>query len=161
MPVTEIVKPLSASFEGLNGAIALSVIAFSVVFLVLIGLTVVIFAMRLVSKIGVSPKPAPAPAPAPAKVVAAPAAPAPAAPAPAAAPVVAAADDSDEIVAVIAAAVAAFAGSAVRVSSIVPAVPAAPVLAPEAPRQIGTDNVAWIACGRLEGLQGALPDRWN
>lgn len=159
MPVTEIVKPLSASFEGLNGAIALSVIAFSVVFLVLIGLTVVIFAMRLVSKIGVSPKPAPAPAPA--KVVAAPAAPAPAAPAPAAAPVVAAADDSDEIVAVIAAAVAAFAGSAVRVSSIVPAVPAAPVLAPEAPRQIGTDNVAWIACGRLEGLQGALPDRWN
>lgn len=160
MPVTEIVKPLSASFEGLNGAIALSVIAFSVVFLVLIGLTVVIFAMRLVSKIGVSPKPAPAPAPA--KVVAAPAAPAPAAPAPAAAPVVVAADDSDEIVAVIAAAVAAFAGSAVRVSSIVPAVPAAPVLAPEAPpRQIGTDNVAWIACGRLEGLQGALPDRWN
>lgn len=153
MPVPETVKTLASSFEGLNGAIALSVIAFSVVFLVLIGLTVVIFAMRLVSKIGI---PAAKPAPAPAKAVKAAPVPAPA-PAPAAVPVAAAVDDSEEIVAVIAAAVAAFVGSGVTVTSVVPAAPAAPAAEKHL---IGTDNVAWIACGRLEGLQGALSDRW-
>ena len=34
-------------------------------------------------------------------------------------------------------------------------------LAPCAAHLIGTDNVSWINCGRLEGLQGALSDRWN
>ena len=37
-------------FSGLSGATALSAIAFSVVFLVLTGLTCVIYAMRIVSK---------------------------------------------------------------------------------------------------------------
>ena len=37
-------------FSGLGGATALSAIAFSVVFLVLAGLTFVIYAMRIVSK---------------------------------------------------------------------------------------------------------------
>ncbi len=38
------------NFTGLEGATALSAIAFGVVFLVLIGLTCVIYAMRFVSK---------------------------------------------------------------------------------------------------------------
>lgn len=37
-------------FDGIGGATALSAIAFSVVFLVLAGLTCVIFAMRYVTK---------------------------------------------------------------------------------------------------------------
>ena len=51
MPATGAVKTLAASFEGMGGAAALSLIAFSVVFLVLAGLTLVIFAMRVVSKV--------------------------------------------------------------------------------------------------------------
>ncbi len=137
------VKTLASSFEGLSGATALSVIAFGVVFLVLIGLTCVIFGMRLVSRFAGSEKPA-APAPAPARPAAAPVA------APVVAPVQAAAAD-EEIVAVIAAAIAAHMGSAVRINAIVPA----------GTHLIGTDNAAWIACGRLEGLQGALSGRWN
>ena len=62
MPATEAVKTLASSFEGLGGATALSVIAFSVVFLVLIFLTIVIYAMRLVSRFAGSEKPAAAPA---------------------------------------------------------------------------------------------------
>jgi hypothetical protein len=38
------------NFTGMAGATALSAIAFGVVFLVLIGLTFVIYAMRIVSK---------------------------------------------------------------------------------------------------------------
>jgi hypothetical protein len=38
------------NFTGMAGATALSAIAFGVVFLVLIGLTCVIYAMRIVSK---------------------------------------------------------------------------------------------------------------
>ncbi|PIE54889.1 MAG: hypothetical protein CSA35_03200 [Dethiosulfovibrio peptidovorans] len=37
----------NAVFEGISGALSLSVIAFSIVFLVLLGLTVVIFTIRL------------------------------------------------------------------------------------------------------------------
>jgi len=40
----------SMNFTGMAGATALSAIAFGVVFLVLIGLTFVIYAMRIVSK---------------------------------------------------------------------------------------------------------------
>lgn len=134
---TAAAKTLASSFEGLSGATALSIIAFSVVFLVLIGLTVVIFAMRLVSRFAGSEKAAPAAAP---KAAASPAAPAAAASA-----------DDTELVAVIAAAIAAQTGTAMRIRSIVPA----------GTHLIGVDNASWIACGRLEGLQGALTDRWN
>jgi len=131
------VKTLASSFEGLSGATALSTIAFSVVFLVLIFLTVVIYAMRLVSRFAGAEKPAAAPA------------------AKAAAPVAAAAASSaaadEELVAVIAAAIFAQTGTMMRIKSIVPA----------GTHLIGTDNVSWINCGRLEGLQGALSDRWN
>ena len=149
MPATEAVKTLAASFEGLGGATALSVIAFSVVFLVLAGLTLVIFAMRYVS-LWTMKKPAPAAATkaaAPAKVAAATATAAAVASAPAAA------EDDSELVAVITAAIVAQLGTAaVAIKSIAPS----PVNS-----VIGFDNAAWIACGRIEGLDGTLPDRWN
>ena len=138
MPATEAVKTLASSFEGLGGATALSVIAFSVVFLVLIFLTIVIYAMRLVSRFAGSEKPAAAPAAKKAAPVAA-----------AVAGASAAADE--ELVAVIAAAVFAQTGTMMRIKSIVPA----------GAHLIGVDNVSWITCGRLEGLQGALSERWN
>ncbi|MBO5492946.1 MAG: OadG family protein [Pyramidobacter sp.] len=132
------VKTLASSFEGLNGATALSTIAFSVVFIVLIFLTLVIYAMRLVSRFAGAEKPA--------------AAPAARAAAPAAAGVASSAAAADEeLVAVIAAAIFAQTGTMMRIKSIVPA----------GTHLIGTDNVSWINCGRLEGLQGALSDRWN
>ncbi|MBQ4491059.1 MAG: OadG family protein [Pyramidobacter sp.] len=132
------VKTLASSFEGLNGATALSTIAFSVVFIVLIFLTLVIYAMRLVSRFAGAEKPAAAPAARAAAPVAA-----------GAASSAAAADE--ELVAVIAAAIFAQTGTMMRIKSIVPA----------GTHLIGTDNVSWINCGRLEGLQGALSDRWN
>ena len=132
------VKTLASSFEGLNGATALSTIAFSVVFIVLIFITLVIYAMRLVSRFAGAEKPAAAPA---ARA---------AAPAAAGAASSAAAAD-EELVAVIAAAIFAQTGTMMRIKSIVPA----------GTHLIGTDNVSWINCGRLEGLQGALSDRWN
>ena len=132
------VKTLASSFEGLNGATALSTIAFSVVFIVLIFLTLVIYAMRLVPRFAGAEKPAAAPA---ARA---------AAPAAAGAASSAAAAD-EELVAVIAAAIFAQTGTMMRIKSIVPA----------GTHLIGTDNVSWINCGRLEGLQGALSDRWN
>jgi len=132
------VKTLASSFEGLNGATALSTIAFSVVFIVLIFLTLVIYAMRLVSRFAGAEKPAAVPA---ARA---------AAPAAAGAASSAAAAD-EELVAVIAAAIFAQTGTMMRIKSIVPA----------GTHLIGTDNVSWINCGRLEGLQGALSDRWN
>ena len=132
------VKTLASSFEGLNGATALSTIAFSVVFIVLIFLTLFIYAMRLVSRFAGAEKPA--------------AAPAARAAAPAAAGVASSAAAADEeLVAVIAAAIFAQTGTMMRIKSIVPA----------GTHLIGTDNVSWINCGRLEGLQGALSDRWN
>ena len=139
MPATEAVKTLASSFEGLGGATALSVIAFSVVFLVLIFLTIVIYAMRLVSRFAGSEKPAAAPAAKKAAPVAA-----------AVAGASAAAAD-EELVAVIAAAIFAQTGSMMRIKSIVPA----------GTHLIGVDNVSWITCGRLEGLQGALSERRN
>ena len=112
MPATEAVKTLASSFEGLGGATALSVIAFSVVFLVLIFLTIVIYAMRLVSRFAGSEKPAAAPA-------------------------------------------------AKKAAPVAAAVAGASAAADEELVAVGVDNVSWITCGRLEGLQGALSERWN
>lgn len=138
MPATEAVKTLAASFGGMGGATALSLIAFSVVFLVLAGLTLVIFAMRVVSKVAGNGK-NPAAVSAPAQVAAG------------AAPAHVGAASDDELVAVIAAAIAAQTGTAMSIRSIVPA----------GVHLIGSDETPWIACGRIEALQGALSDRWN
>ncbi len=146
MPATETaVKTLAASFEGMGGAMALSLIAFSIVFLVLASLTLVIFAMRYITKLGghAAEEPAPVAKKAPAPVVAAPAPkPAPVAVAPVSA--------DEELVAVIAAAIAAHTGTMMAVTSVVPSV--AQAFAPAAD--------AWVAAGRVEGLQGSLPCRW-
>ncbi len=154
MPATETaVRTLAASFEGMGGATALSLIAFSIVFLVLASLTLVIFAMRYITRLtghaaeepapvakkAPAPKPAPAPIPAPA-------------PAPKPAPVaVAPASADEELVAVIAAAIAAHTGAMMAVTSIAPVVPV---------RTFAPVADAWVSTGRIEGLQGNLPCRW-
>jgi len=136
MAATETVKTLAASFEGLGGATALSVIAFSIVFLVLAGLTLVIYAMRYVTKFN-------AKAPADSAAVSSHDS--------AAAPRVSASADDGELVAVIVAAIAAQTGTMMSIKSIVPA----------GTHLIGEGTDAWIACGRMEALQSALSDRWN
>ena len=124
MPATEAVKTLASSFEGMGGAAALSIIAFSVVFLVLGGLTGVIYGMRYISVLAAgAPKAAPKAAP----KTAAPAAPA-------------ASADDDELVAVIAAAIAAQTGGAFAIKSIVPV----------GTHLIGNSDMGWINCGRME-----------
>lgn len=127
MPATAAVKTLASSFEGMGGALALSVIAFSVVFFVLAGLTAVIYGMRYVSVYATkAPKAAPA---------------APKAAAPAAAPAASAASsDDDELVAVIAAALAAQIGGGFAIRSILPA----------GTHLIGSGDMGWINSGRIE-----------
>lgn len=142
MPATETVGTLAASFEGMGGALSLSVIAFSVVFLVLAGLTLVIFGMRFITQITSGKKAEKA---APVTKTAPVAAPAAAAPAESAC-------EDEELIAVITAAIAAESGSMVSVRSITEVT--------GEPR-IGTGNCAWIACNRLEGLQGNMPCNWR
>lgn len=139
MPATEAVKTLAESFKGMGGATALSIIAFSVVFLVLGGLTLVIFAMRVVSKVTGNRK-ATADVSAPEQVAAV-----------AGSVPVGRTSTDDELVAVITAAIAAQTGTMMSVRSIVPS----------GMHLIGSDETAWIACGRFEALQGFLPDRWK
>ena len=144
MPANAVVS-LASSFEGIGGAIALSLIAFSIVFLVLAGLTLLIYAMRVITKLaGKSEAPA------------ASAKPKAAAPAPVAAPVAPAASAAsqcadDELVAVITAAIAAEIGSMVAVKSIVPV----------NGHMISDHSDGWLACARIEGLQGTLVDGWR
>ena len=128
---------ISSFFVGVPGGLIMSFIAFSIVFIVIIGLMLVMMGMKHVCGAidGMhKPKPtapaAPAPAPAPAKapVQAQAAAPAPAA----------AADD--ELLAVITAAIAAACGPTARVISY------SPVKAPAAS--------AWKSVGRLQNTEG-------
>ena len=129
--------PISSFFVGVPGGLIMSFIAFSIVFIVIIGLMLVMMGMKHVCGAidGMhKPKPtapaAPAPAPAPAKapVQAQAAAPAPAA----------AADD--ELLAVITAVIAAACGPTARVISY------SPVKAPAAS--------AWKSVGRLQNTEG-------
>ena len=128
---------ISSFFVGVPGGLIMSFIAFSIVFIVIIGLMLVMMGMKHVCGAidGMhKPKPtapaAPAPAPAPAKapVQAQAAAPAPAA----------AADD--ELLAVITAVIAAACGPTARVISY------SPVKAPAAS--------AWKSVGRLQNTEG-------
>lgn len=131
--------PISSFFVGVPGGLIMSFIAFSIVFIVIIGLMLVMMGMKHVcGAIDGMHKPkqsAPA-APAPA----APAAPAKAqAAAPAAQPAPATAAD-DELLAVITAAIAAACGPAARVISYSPLkVPA---------------SSAWKNVGRLQNTEG-------
>ena len=104
-----------AAFEGVSGAITVSITAFTIVFAVLAGLTAVIYAIKIFSggNGGSDGKAASAPAPVP-QAVSASAAPA--------APVLPAARGADDrkIVAVITAAILAATGGQGRVLSVVP-----------------------------------------
>ncbi|HIT04745.1 MAG TPA: OadG family protein [Candidatus Caccocola faecipullorum] len=129
--------PISSFFVGVPGGLIMSFIAFSIVFIVIIGLMLVMMGMKHVCgaidgmhkpKPSAPAAPAPAPAPAKAPVQAQAAAPAPAA----------AADD--ELLAVITAAIAAACGPTARVISY------SPVKAPAAS--------AWKSVGRLQNTEG-------
>ena len=128
---------ISSFFVGVPGGLIMSFIAFSIVFIVIIGLMLVMMGMKHVCgaidgmhkpKPSAPAAPAPAPAPAKAPVQAQAAAPAPAA----------AADD--ELLAVITAAIAAACGPTARVISY------SPVKAPAAS--------AWKSVGRLQNTEG-------
>lgn len=128
---------MSSFFSGVPGGLIMSFIAFSIVFIVIIGLMLVMMGMKHVCgaidgmhkpKPSAPAAPAPAPAPAKAPVQAQAAAPAPAA----------AADD--ELLAVITAAIAAACGPTARVISY------SPVKAPAAS--------AWKSVGRLQNTEG-------
>ena len=129
--------PISSFFVGVPGGLIMSFIAFSIVFIVIIGLMLVMMGMKHVCgaidgmhkpKPSAPTAPAPAPAPAKAPVQAQAAAPAPAA----------AADD--ELLAVITAAIAPACGPTARVISY------SPVKAPAAS--------AWKSVGRLQNTEG-------
>lgn len=129
--------PISSFFVGVPGGLIMSFIAFSIVFIVIIGLMLVMMGMKHVcGAIDGMHKPAQS----------APAAPAPAAPAAPAkaqaaapAPALAAAAD-DELLAVITAAIAAACGPAARVISY------SPVKVPA--------SSAWKNVGRLQNTEG-------
>ncbi len=126
---------ISSYFVGVPGGLLMSLIAFSIVFIVIIGLMLVMMGMKhicaaidAVQKQKETAKAAPA---APAKA----AAPAPAAPAKATA-----ADTDGELLAVITAAIAAACGPAARVISF------APIRVPAAS--------GWKSVGRLQNTEG-------
>ena len=118
---------ISSFFVGVPGGLIMSCIAFSIVFIVIMGLMFVMMGMKHVCSAIDNVGKAKA------------AAPAPAAPAPAAAPAAPAGDDG-ELLAVISAAVAAACGATARVVAF------APVKAP-AP-------TAWKSAGRFQNTEG-------
>lgn len=124
---------ISSFFVGVPGGLIMSCIAFSIVFIVIMGLMFVMMGMKhicnAIDNVGKAKAAAPAKS----------AAPAPAAPAPAAAPA-APAEDDGELLAVISAAVAAACGATARVVAF------APVKAP-AP-------TAWKSAGRFQNTEG-------
>jgi len=125
---------VSSHFVGPAGGILMSLIAFSVVFLVIAGLMLIMMATKMVAgAVDGRSKPVP---PSPSKPQS-PAAPAPsAAPAPGAKP-----QDDLELVAVVTAAVAACAGRPVSVRSV-------------RPLQARSFGGAWRAMARVEGMEG-------
>lgn len=127
--------PISSFFVGVPGGLIMSLIAFSIVFIVIIGLMLVMMAMKHISgaidSVG-KKQPAPSTPAAPAQTQAAPQMPAQAS------AVQATADD--ELLAVITAAIAAACGPAARVISF------SPVKAPAAS--------AWKNVGRLQNNEG-------
>lgn len=125
---------VSSHFVGPAGGILMSLIAFSVVFLVVAGLMLIMMATKMLAgAVDGRSKPAPS-SPSKAPVSAAPA------PAAATAPGVGAQDDLD-LVAVITAAVAACAGRPVSVRSV-------------RPLQARSFGGAWRAMARVEGMEG-------
>lgn len=122
---------LAAHFTGVGGGLVMSLIAFSIVFIVIMGLMFIMMGMKHVCRAIDGCKKAP---------VSAPAAPsAPASPAAKAVAVPAVGDDG-ELLAVISAAIAAMCGSAARVVSFAPA---------KAPA-----GSSWKFIGRIQNAEG-------
>lgn len=123
---------MSGAFEGMGGAISLSVIAFSIVFLVLMGLTAIIYGIRIVVEMkggaskakaaSVSSQPAQLSKPSLSGV-------------------------SDEVVAAITGALVAKVGSGFRILSVKP--------------QLEGNSDGWTSCGRFEGLEGLDRSPWS
>ncbi|MCC8056723.1 OadG family protein [Cloacibacillus sp.] len=126
---------ISSYFVGVSGRLTMSLIAFSIVFIVIVGLMLVMMGMKHVcSAIDNMGKPKPAATAQPSPAPAAPAAPAPAAPA------AAVSADDDELLAVISAAIMAACGSTARVVAFSPVKAPAPT--------------AWKNVGRLQNTEG-------
>ena len=124
---------ISSNFVGVSGGLLMSVIAFSIVFLVIVGLMFVMMGVKsLAAAIDGAGNTAPAPA-----------APSPAAPAVAvSAPIVAATGDDSELAAVISAAIAAVCGGSARVISFSPV------------NAQGGNSTLWRASGRFQNSEG-------
>ncbi|MCR5347365.1 MAG: OadG family protein [Fretibacterium sp.] len=131
-------------FEGISGAVNVSIVAFSIVFGVLLILTATIYAMKLFAGSGDKPAAPAGKAPsAPAKA-AAPAA-------PAAAPVQASGSAQAKIVAAITAAVLAMTGGRGRILSIQPAVSGG----------CGRSFSTWRASGVMALVNNRLTRPWS
>jgi len=122
---------IASHFTGVGGGLVMSMIAFSIVFIVITGLMLIMMSMKHICSAIDGCKKAPAAAPAPASAPASPAAKAVAAPA---------AEDDGVLLAVISAAISAMCGSAARVVSF------APVKAPA--------GSSWKLVGRIQNTEG-------
>ena len=122
---------IASHFTGVGGGLVMSMIAFSIVFIVITGLMLIMMSMKHICSAIDGCKKAPAAAPAPASAPASPAAKAVAAPA---------AEDDGVLLAVISAAISAMCGSAARVVSFAPA---------KAPAGSG-----WKFVGRIQNTEG-------
>jgi len=122
---------ISAHFTGVGGGLVMSMIAFSIVFIVIMGLMFTMMAMKHVCRAIDGCKKAPASAPAAPSAPSTPVAKAVAAPA---------SEDDGELMAVISAAITAMCGSAARVVSFAPA--KAPV------------GSSWKFIGRIQNAEG-------
>jgi Na+-transporting methylmalonyl-CoA/oxaloacetate decarboxylase gamma subunit len=133
-------NPIHEQIEGVGGALTMSIIAFSVVFLVLGGLSGIIYGIKYMAS-ALERK----------KSGGGGTAPAPAAPAPAvhAAPVAAAGTDKGRLLAVISAAVAAVEGPGARITSVRPC--GAVAVAPRG-------GLEWKRVGIIETLGGLSRD---
>lgn len=140
------VGSISSHFVGFSGGLLMSVIAFSIVFIVALGLMIMMMLLKIVvGSFGVrTEKPAHA---------AAPAAPTPAASAatPAVLPTSVSGDSDEEIAAVIIAAITAMAGAGAQVVSFAPAAAAVSAAPSSAPRG---GFSAWKMCGILSNSEG-------
>ncbi len=134
----------SQSFEGISGAISVSIVAFSIVFGVLLILTAVIYAMKVFANRGDKPAGGE-----PSKAAAAKAASVKAAPA--AAPVQASAYPQTKIVAAITAAIMAMTGGRGRILSIRPATAGAGVV----------PFSRWRGSGIVGLVNNRLTRNWN
>lgn len=132
--------------NGIGGALSLALIAFSTVFMVLGGLTLIIFCVRHIAAAvgGINRKKGSS------GTGAAPQAPS-AAPAPQAQATVPASGDGKRLAAVISAAILATTGRAVRIKSISPAA--------KADRRGMTGG--WRASALLDNFQGMVKDPWQ